>query len=311
MQLKIKNTNQPEVNGLDVDKKLRSKRSYSENIDVVIPRVIAQHVDCLCKKICRDNCYKYKCTLDLSWGKPPGNASLCEWGNATYDWMQAELLHITNLNESNNRKIFFLERYFRKIVTSVQFWERYKNWRFGRRLRVPDYIKALDRHACRIFWSLYDQDSMEIIAQKINLPESEVGVLVGKIYSELHARKRLYILEKEIVYSLDSESLDSDSDIQAFLSVHIAEEELESHENIMAAYKQLSWQEQYILDVMVVDNLSAGAVLMTLKEQSIALDDRTAPQDLDVQKIYYFLRKTISKLEKKSKVSGARFNDNA
>lgn len=299
-----------QIDNKDVLERVNNKSDLSnsngESIDVdeneIANNVVKQYINSLCKKLCFGNRYQYKCTLDNQWDHSEKGALFCEWGNGSYEWMLSELNHLKNQHVSKNNKILHLERYFRKVVTSISFWERYKNWRFQRRIRVPDYIKALDSDASKIFWGLYEQDSHENMAQKHDRSLNEINTLVAQIYTELHKRKRSYILEKNMSVSLSDEDDKLDEDIISSENKNTSYENIVLHESVMDAYKTLNWQEQYILDVMVIDELPATAVLQTLKDQSISIDNKTDPQDLNIQQIYYFLRKTVDKLKQKSKI---------
>ena len=291
---------------------LNECNEFEENLKVqtksdqdILQSVIKQHINSLCKKFCFDNRYQYQCTIDKSWHKSPSNAVLCEYGNGTYDWMLVELSHLKSSNDKKNITITFLEGYYRKIVSSSIFFERYKNWRFQRRIRVPDYIKILDKDACKVFWGLYDQDVIENIAQKLKRKECEIKNIVNAIYVELHKRKRSYILSKNTEFSLDDEYVWDEYNgdaLKSALNDHSSVENITLKGDVMNAYKRLNWKEQYILDVMVIDELSASAVLQLLREQSISLDDKVSSDDLNIQHVYYFLRKTIIKLKQTSRI---------
>jgi len=305
---KIKNRNANNRPDFAVDNKLQNKSIDNKIAENVISGIIDQNITKLCKSFCMDNCIKYQCTLEKTDNRSNSVLSLCEWGNGTYDWMLNELNHIQYQNEIKNRTILSYEHYFRKIVTSLQFWERYKNWRFNRRIRVPDYIKALDPDACKIFWGLYNQDTIDNIAQRLNREFDEINSLVTNIYTELSARKRGHILMKNKEFSLSHVNQELVNEVDS----HLTDQSLETHlerESVMKAYKQLTWQEQYILDVMVIDKISALSVLKTLQNQSISLDNKIDPKELNIQNIYYFLRKTLIKLKQKSDIVLGQKND--
>ena len=290
---------------LDVKKSEIVKNISNDSDQKIIHYIIKQHINSICKKFCFDNRFQYICTLDDRWSKSPSDAVLCDLGNGTYDWMLVELNHLRSNNEKNNIKIDFLEGYYRKVVSSLIFFERYKNWRFQRRIRVPDYIKVLDKDACKIFWGLHDQDSIENLAQRLKRKKSEIKYLISSIYHELHKRKRTYILTQNIELSMDDEFTFSEFQADNVYSSFVEQNSVEKnslHVDVMTAYKKLNWKEQYILDTMVIDELSAAAVLKTLREQCISLDDKINPKELNIQHVYYFLRKTIVRLKKISKI---------
>jgi len=266
---------------------------------IIIQELTDEHIERLCKKLCYGNRVQYQCTLDTSWSKTENGSALCEWGNASYEWMLSELLHLHRQNERNDRKITLIENYYRKIIHSVSFWERYKNWRFKRRLRVPDYIKVLDPDARKIFWWLHDQDTIANIAQRLGRNTADIRVLVSSIQNELSIRNRGYLLNPDVEVSLENlDPLESDEALKSF----VPEDKIELHSKIKAAFQQLTWLEQFILDSMVVDNLQANSILAALKAQSISLSDKHSPDEMNTQHVYYFLRKTIKKLRKLSDI---------
>jgi len=266
---------------------------------IVIQELTDEHIERLCKKLCYGNRTHYQCTLDTSWSKTQAGSALCEWGNASYEWMLSELLHLHKQNERNDRKITLIKNYYRKIIHSVSFWERYKNWRFKRRLRVPDYIKVLDPDARQVFWWLHDQDTIINMAQRLNRSTADIRVLVSSIQHELSIRNRTYLLRPDVEVSLENlDPIESDEALKTFLP----EDKIELLLKIKTAFQQLTWLEQYILDSMVVDNLQANSILTALKAQSISLSDKLSPDEMNTQHVYYFLRKTIKKLRKLSDI---------
>ena len=265
-----------------------------ENGNTIQHELIDSHIQRLCKQLCYGNRFDYLCTLDDKWSRPPTDAVLCEWGNASYDWMLSELEYLQKQNAINGREVLQKRNYYNKILSSTPFWERYKNWRFKRRLRVPDYIKALDPDARQVFWWLHDQDNAENIAQRLRRNSKEIKRLINDIQLELAKRHRSYLLEPDIEYSLETlNPVDSEN----FFSFETQPEKQELQQKIKYAYQQLSWLEQFVLDSMVVDGLKADSVLSALKSQSLSLSEKLSCEQMNVQHVYYFLRKTISKLK--------------
>jgi len=275
------------------------KKMTIKSEKIIIQELTDEHIERLCKKLCYANRSHYQCTLDIMWSKAPNGAALCEWGNASYEWMLSELMHLHQQNERNDRKITLIENYYRKIIHSISFWERYKNWRFKRRLRVPNYIKVLDPDARQVFWWLHDQDTIANIAQRLGRNTADIRILVSNIQNELSNRNRGYLLNPDVEVSL--ENLDS-LEFNEALTSYTPEDTIELHSKVRMAFQQLTWIEQFILDSMVVDNLQANSVLAALKTQSISLNDKISPDEMNTQHVYYFLRKTIKKLRKLSDI---------
>lgn len=262
--------------------------------EVVRPRVVH-----FCKKYCFDNRRQYRCTVDPSWSVAPRDSALCEWGNATYLWMLEELCSEKRLERVRTGAVSSVEGYWHTLVNSLPFWERFKDWRFQRRIRVPAYIKALDVDAHRIFWMLCDHDDVPNMAQRLGRNEQEVAQVARDIQRILHERGRTELLRRIEVISLTG-LIDADGNETELPlpTTDVVPEDRELHAKVRAAYEKLTWQEQFIVDAMVTDGLSARAVLQALVDQNISLDGVTLPHMLNVQHVYYFLRKVLSKVAK-------------
>ncbi|WP_455206020.1 hypothetical protein, partial [Kaarinaea lacus] len=261
--------------------------------------VFEENVSSLCKTYCYTNRYQFICTVDGQWGRPnKETASLCEWGNSAYAWMLEELSHPNRLEKIAGEKLLVVKKYFTKIIHSTIFLERFKNWRFQRQIRVPEYIKTLDADACKVFWWLCDQDTIPNIAQRLSRSEHEVHQLVQKIQVELHKRHRSHLLNLERLVPFSN--LQPEDDASVTPDVHYEDtplEDRELHNKVKHGYDKLSWMEQFVVDSMVIDGLSAQSVVHSLAEQNLTTDDRIAPTDLNAQHVYYFLRKTLTKLK--------------
>lgn len=253
----------------------------------------------LCKKYCFNNRYQYYCTIDPSWGQSDGAAAFCEWGNASYSWFLEELSNDKRLEKVRGETSNAITRYFSKIVHSIAFLERFKNWRFQRRIRVPDYIKAIDIDAHKIFWGLCDQDTAANIAQRLGRKQNEVSRIITRINQELARRNKNHLLNLTELVSLtgfyqSEDELPADADIP---SSDMDVDQLKNIATVKAAYSRLTWLEQFVLDSMIVDELSAKSVLETLINQNISVDERIEAADQNIQHLYYFFRKTLTKLK--------------
>lgn len=267
--------------------------------DLVRPRVAH-----FCKKVCFDNRRQYRCTVDPAWSRAPRDAALCDWGNATYLWMLEELCSEKRIERVRSGAVSSVEGYWHTLVNSLPFWERFKDWRFRRRIRVPAYIKALDADAHRIFWLLCDNDSVPNMAQRLSRSEVDVARVVREIKRALQARGRIDLLQPVETVSLSGWIGDEGEESELPLpAVEMAPEDRELQGKVRDAYESLSWQEQFVIDAMVTDGLGARAVLQALIDQNISLDGVTLPQTLNVQHIYYFLRKTLARVAKLAALS--------
>lgn len=290
-----------ESSAASVDDANARRKAHPSRADLLslASQIVQARVAPCCKRYCFDNRARHQCTVDKRWGLSSASAPLCEWGNATYLWMMEELASDTKLASLKGKGVVHVDRYWQTVVNSGLFWERFKDWRFRRRLRVPAYIKALHPNAHRIFWALCDGDSVANIAQRLGRGEVEVAEVVALIRRALSVRGRGDLLEPTKVVPLHLDAPDEDEghelDIPAETESH---EETDLRARLLAAYSKLTWQEQFLIDAMIIDELSAADTLQALVEQGVSLDGATPPQALNVQNVYYHLRKTVARLRK-------------
>ena len=128
----------------------------------------------VCKTYCLLNRYEYKCTIDDSWSKNDVRSLLCEWGNASYAWILEDLTNKKRLMNFKGVNGVLIEAYFGSIVHSVPFLERWREWRFGGRIKVPKYIQSLHECASKVFFKMLEKDVVPNIAQQLNLSEGQV-----------------------------------------------------------------------------------------------------------------------------------------
>lgn len=259
--------------------------------------MVAPRLPTLCKRFCGNNRQRYHCTVDPHWTRAGAGAHLCDWGNATYVWTLDQLIGEARVERWRDQDPSSIGRYFGKVLYSVWFMERFKDWRFQRRIRVPPYIKAIDVDAHKIFWGLCDHDTVPNMAQRLNRAETDVARIVRQIQCELSARNKLMTLQSRQTVPLDHHSEDEDYGTDAVLvSPELSHEQQVLNDQVQQAYQQLTWQEQFVVDAMVVDGLGAKEVLASLLEQGVALDGSSSPATQSIQTVYYFLRKTLTKL---------------
>jgi len=260
--------------------------------------LITTKTEKLCKHYCLENRTRYKCTLDNKWGSQSTNAPLCEWGNGSVAWMLDDLTNKNRLNKFEGRKNASLINYLSKIASSHQFRERWKDWRRRRRIRVPDYVKVLDKDADKIFWKLCDQDSVPNIAQRLGRSPTDIDNIVKQIYTELHARKKMHQLSLPQLISLTAPATSDEQHTQLDLASGEADNDEKLYrQQIKSAFSQLSWQEQFILEAIIIDELDARSVLAALIEQDISIKPGVTPEKTSINHIYYFRNKTLTKLK--------------
>ena len=257
-----------------------------------------------CKRFCKEQRYLYRCSPPKPWGNPPADAALCEWGNASFGWMLDDLTHDKRLLRFKGEQASGLKGYLFAIANSHAFYERWKDWRFGRRIHVPTYIQALAPEAAKVFFALQAGTEMALIAQQIEKSEHETQVLAQAILIELTQRNRLHLLDTPRTVSLtglggSDDDADEGHQLQADIPSHDpGAEELESREQLAGAWQQLSAVEQFVLEAMVIEQQDARDVLAGLQRLNISIVEGVAPEQIDRQQLYYFRRKTLSKLKK-------------
>lgn len=272
--------------------------------DIAHP-IVGHQTNVFCRRFCGDNHHQYACTLFKTWGRREGSAPLCEWGNGSYAWMLDDLTGATRLNRFEGRDGATLASYLFTIANSRPFYERWKDWRFGRRTRVPAYIQSLDPDAGRMFLMIRDGHDLPAVAQALHLPEARVENLAARIVEALMARRRLHLLVKDREESLTGMGAGPDddeaADAQGDLPSHDSDPEAGEHLRMLAAgWARLEPLEQYVLEAMLVDGLAANEVLAALQRLGVSLREGVAPEDMNQQQVFHFRRKALKKLTRLS-----------
>ena len=271
-------------------------RNARQQVNELAHPMVSYQTDRFCKRFCAENKYLYRCTLETPCGNAPSGALLCEWGNASYTWMLNELTHEQRLLQYEAKNDARLQDYMYHIANSLPFYERWKDWRFGRRVRVPDYIKEIDPDAARVFLAMRSGDNSDLIAQKCNISLNHAETIAQKIIVTLTKRHRLYLLNQEREQSL-SQNYDEDPSSDMEIAVYDPDPvQTQRAEHLHKAWQKLSVVEQFVMEAMVIDEQDANDVLLALKKLNIQINDKVAPEDTDRQQLYYFRRKTLAKL---------------
>ena len=265
-------------------------------VNQLVDEVIHFKTGQFCKRFCRDNHYRYRCTLRIPLGGAPGDASLCEWGNASYSWMLEDLTSSRRLAAYEARNNAGLFDYLYHIANSLPFYERWKDWRFGRSIHVPAYIKDLHPQAARVFLALHNGDEIPFIAQHCGLDEVQTESLCHQIIIELTRRRKLHLLTPHTQVSLSVS--DDGEDSQQDIAVHdIPADEQQQHEQLASAWMQLDTVERFVLEAFIIEQQDAGDILACLKTMHIAIKQGVDPDDTNIQQLYYFKRKTLTRLQ--------------
>lgn len=288
---------------LDLAKKAANgDRAARADVNQLVHPIISFQTNRFCKRFCRDNKYRYVCTLVESRGIPARDAVLCEWGNASYAWMLDDLTSPARLMRFSGKNGARLNDYIYYIANSLPFYERWKDWRFGRKVHVPTYIKDLFPEAARIFFALRAGETIPLIAQKLGRSEQQLEDMCQQIIILLTQKKRLYLLDPPSTLSLtdtrtnqqDSHEVEgSQTDIPYY---DVSAELAENRQQLARAWQQLTSVEQYVIEAMVLDDQDAVDVLHALQKMDISIKDGVAANDTNRQQLYYFRRKTLAKL---------------
>lgn len=265
--------------------------------------IISYQTNSFCKRFCKENHYYHKCTLFPEWGSSRSDALFCEWGNASYTWMLDDLTKTTRLKRFRGTNGARLGGYLFHIANSLPFYERWKDWRFGRKVHVPTYIREMEHDAAKVFLALLGGENTPMIAQKLVRAESEIEELVQNIIISLTKRKRLHLLDPPQTISLTNpvpgtaDSADNNSQLDV-ASNDLSAEDQENRRQLQSAWTELDAAEQFVLEAMLIEDQDAKDVLKALVRLDISLADGIPATETNQQQLYYFRRKTLIKLEK-------------
>ena len=272
-----------------------------QDIRATVEPIIARTTRTLCKQHCRGERFRLKCTVDASWSRAPQDASLCDRGNEAYEWMLRDLLGGAKLDKFLHSDREGVVKYFTKTVNSQPFYERFKDMRFGERVRIPADIKAIHPLARRVFWMLRKQETVPYIAQALEQPESLARIWINAIYAKLREHHSLHLLQSHAELPLDilEENAEAGSAAATVENIHDDLERRQEQARAHAAYAKLSWQEQFLVDTLT-ENLGAKAVLEALAQEGVILEGvNDAPMDEKCaeQRLYYLRRKALVRLK--------------
>jgi hypothetical protein len=272
-------------------------------VNELVHPIISCQTHRFCRRFCRGNQRRYACTLQppLS-GGPPRGALLCEFGNASYAWMLDDLTHQRRLLRFQGRNGARLYDYLYSIANSLPFYERWKDWRFGRRVHVPTYIREMGPLAAKVFMELRASSTVADIAQKLRRSEPEVEQLSHTIIVALTRRSRLHLLNPPRTVSLsepegDRRGAADHRHHERDIPVHDEPlEDREARQKLKRAWERLTALEQFVLEAMLIDGEDAAQVLAVLRRVGVSVKKGVRPEDLNRQQLYYFRRKAFSKL---------------
>lgn len=284
-------------------------KAARKTINTVVNPFIEFQTDKFCRRFCQNSFRDARCTLTPPQGSFRGVRSediLCDKANASYAWMLDELTNKQRLSKIRAENTAQLGSYFKTTVNSLPFYERWKNWRFERRIHVPTYICEIDEQAKSIFLQLHSNRDTRIIAQNLGLSENTVRSTAEAILITLTQRKRLHLLNPTRTFNFSDITSTNDNDGEEgnpqtesleISDTQFSPENLIYSSQIKSAWMQLSELEQYIIEALVIEEQDAIVVLKTLATLDISLKQNQSSQHNNRQQLYYFKRKSLEKLQ--------------
>lgn len=270
-----------------------------EQVNQLIHPLIDYHTVLFCKRFCEQNRFRYRCSLSKPWGSVSDQALLCEWGNASYGWMLDDLTSSGRLHKYQAKNDASLFDYLYRIANSLPFYERWKDWRFGRKVHVPTYVSSIHARAKSVFFALQSGQDSKMIAQKLSLSLEEIEDITRKIVIELTKHHRLYLLDPPSTQSL-TQSSENDDDARAHqMDVPVTDEsylQQDVNDRVNQAWQSLDAVQQFVLESLVIDNQDAKQVLKVLARLDIVIKKGVEPRQTSIQQLYYFKRKALARL---------------
>jgi len=274
-----------------------------EQINALIHPIINYQTSQFCKRFCRENQYRYICTLEASINARrsiPQGAVFCEWGNASYAWMLNDLANSQRLNKFEAKNGAQINHYLYYIANSLPFYERWKDWRFGQKVHVPTYIQGLHPAASNVFLALRKNEEIPMITQKLAMSEADTRRLCKQIIVELTGRKRLHLLDPPTTVSLGELNFEQDEMIPGeeaeIASFDEAVEDREEKQILREAWQKLAVEEQFVLEAMLIEEQDAQDILAALIKLDISIKPGVKAKDTTRQQLYYYRRKCLAKL---------------
>ncbi len=277
----------------------QGNRDAQQKVYSLAKPVIDFQTNRFCRRFCAENQLLYRCSLSQPVGSAKPDSALCEWGNGSYGWMLDDLCKPERLQKFEARNGAGLFDYLYSIANSLPFYERWKDWRFGRKQRVPAYIQSIGEQAGKVFYALRSQLDLQVIAQQLSMPLSEVEAVAQQIVATLTKRHKLYLLDPPQMTSLTAGSRDEAGDSAHQTDIASYDESAEQYQQrelLQKAWGKLDAVEQFVLEALVVDEQDAGEVLEALATLDIGIKPGVAAKDTNRQQLYYFRRKSLSRL---------------
>lgn len=239
------------------------------------------------------------------------NTPLCEVGHASLCWMLEQLAGPSRLGKYDGRNGAQLTTYLTRIANDPRFHKQWLDWRRGRRIVVPAYIKDLHVHAEKVFWWMCDNHPVPNIAGRLQADEGEIRVLCTTIKRELEQRGNLRLLYPAEEISLTGFRASSDADdAQTTLEWDVPAEDSnpENREileqvqrtlNEMLASGEIDWVSREIYLRFTLEGWTADEVQHWLRENKDSLKSDSDASSFTHTDIYAVSDKVRKKLVSK------------
>ncbi len=277
----------------------QGNREAQQSVNEIAQPVIEFQSSRFCQRFCRQNQHLYRCSLSKPIGSAVADAALCEWGNASYGWMLDDLCKPERLQKYEGRNRASLFDYIYSIANSLPFYERWKDWRFGRRQQVPTYIRELGGQAPAVFYAMRGNQPIAQIAQITGLAATEAETLASEIVLQLTRRHKLYLLDPPQEVSLTLVGAGGDEASMHQRDVAVDDEEVEAQEqrdHLRQAWSKLDAVEQFVLEAMIIEEQDADDVLQALRALDLSIKTGVEAKQTNRQQLDYFKRKALSRL---------------
>lgn len=279
-----------------------------EAVSRLVHPLIQKKTNYFCKKHCHDHNRHYRCPLDYKWGLQEKDAPLCDLGNASYLWMLERLTAPEELLKFKGIRGAKLLTYLSKVVDSLPFNEKWKDFRFNRHIDVPAYIQDISPLAGKVYRWLIDRHPLGLIAQMAGAPIEKIEEVFELIVVELTERGKLHLLDNPNPKTIKAISLtglgqdEEDPESNAVegeipdYSWDPAVEEVRRRKDVV--WKKLTAVERFVVEKMVMEDHEAMEVLDALMLAEISIKEGVPPEKIDRQQLFHFKRETIKKLRR-------------
>lgn len=272
--------------------------------------LIQRQTKTFCKRYCFEDHKEVRCTVEKEWARDTEEDALdCDLGHSSYAWMLEDLIKkLLIYKGSRDAK---LSTYFYSIINSLPFYERWKDDRFKRRINIPTCIQDLSPLAEKIFRWMIDCHPVNMMAQKAKVSEEKIEEIADRIIGELTEEGKLYLLNASThKKNLDTTSLtgfgqDKDDPESGHVMGDIPDESWDPAKDqlrlkIREGKNKLAPIEQSVLDEMVIEGRNAKDVLKSLVQNGMTIKEGVLPEEINLQQLFYFKRKTLAKLKRLS-----------